>query len=224
MSGIRELLPPGLLRHHRAPANRDRGAWYSVRNQAAGDDDRAIVDLYDVIGEWGVSAQEFVRDLREIDASVIELHINSPGGLIHDGLTIYNGLRDHPARVEAIVDGIAASAASWILQAGEIRTMNRHTELMIHDGLAFTIGNEQDHLDTAALLGRLSENIASIYAERAGGTVEDWRAAMRTETWYTADEAVDVGLADDVITDDDGASNHSTRAELVTHRARVFAT
>jgi len=223
MSGIRELLPPGLLSHHRPPANRDRGAWYAVRNQA-GDGDRAIVDLYDVIGEWGISAQEFVRDLRDIDASEIELHINSPGGQISDGLTIYNGLRDHPARVEAIVDGLAASAASWILQAGEIRTMNRHTELMIHDGMAFTIGNEQDHLDTAALLGRLSDNIASIYAERAGGTVEDWRAAMRDETWYTAEEAVDVGLADDVVTDDDGTSNHSARAQLATARARVLTT
>ncbi|MGH2689748.1 MAG: Clp protease ClpP, partial [Actinomycetota bacterium] len=134
MIGIRELLPPSLLAHHRAPANRDRGAWYSVRN--ADGDDRAVVDLYDVIGEWGVTASEFVHELRGIDASVIELHINSPGGLIYDGLTIYNGLLDHPARVEAIVDGVAASAASWVLQAGDTRTMNRHTELMIHDGLA----------------------------------------------------------------------------------------
>jgi len=221
MSGIRELLPPGLLRHHRPPTNSDRGAWYAVRNQA-GDADRAIVDLYDVIGEWGISAQEFVRDLRGIDASVIELHINSPGGLIRDGLTIYNGLRDHPARVEAIVDGIAASAASWILQAGETRTMNRHTEVMIHDGLMITLGNEQDHLDSAAMLGRQSESIAAIYAERAGGTVADWRAAMRDETWYSAEEAVDVGLADDVVTDDDGTSNHSSRAQLATARARVL--
>ncbi|MGH3735840.1 MAG: head maturation protease, ClpP-related [Micromonosporaceae bacterium] len=219
MNGIRELLPPRLLSHHRAPANRDRGTWYAVRNQDGGD--RAVVDLYDVIGEWGISAQEFVSELRGIDAPVIELHINSPGGLIHDGLTIYNGLLDHPARVEAVVDGIAASAASWVLQAGDTRTMNRHTELMIHDGLALTIGNQQDHLDTADLLGRLSDNIASIYAGRAGGTVAGWRDAMRAETWYTAEEAADAGLADDVVTGDDTGSNHSQRARLVTARARV---
>lgn len=221
MIGIRELLPPDLLARHRRPANDGRAGWYTMRN-AAGGDDRAVVDLYDVIGEWGVSAREFVRDLRDIDAAVIELHINSPGGMIHDGLTIYNALHDHPASVEAVVDGLAASAASWIFQVGQIRTMNRHTQLMIHDGLAVTIGNEQDHLDTAALLGRLSDNIAAIYAERAGGASADWRAAMRAETWYSAQEAVDAGLADEAVNSDDQTGNHhSGRARLVTARARA---
>ena len=217
---IRELLPERLVRtHHRLANNQQQGRWYEIRNQA--EDDRARVDLYDVIGEWGVTAADFVRDLRNIDADVIDLHINSPGGLIHDGLTIYNALLDHPARVEATVDGIAASSASWILQAGDQRIMNRHTEVMIHDGLALTIGTESDHLETAELLGRLSDNIAAIYAERGGSTVSEWRTAMRAETWYTAQEAVDAGLADDLVTNAGTASNHSNQARLVTARARV---
>jgi len=152
---------------------------------------------------------------------VIELHINSPGGMVYDGLTIYNALKDHPARVEAIVDGIAASSASWILQAAEHRTMNRHSELMIHDGLALTIGTAADHLETAALLDRLSDNLASIYAERAGGDTANWRAAMRAETWYTAAEAADAGLADEAVTDDAELSNTAPRTQLVTARARA---
>lgn len=217
---IRELMPSSLLAHHRRPAN--RGAWYAIRNQA----DRAIVELYDIIGEYGITAREFVQDLRNIDASTIELRINSPGGMIHDGLAIYNALRDHPARVEAFVDGLAASSASWILQAAEHRTMNRHSELMIHDGYALTIGDERDHLATAALLGRTSDNLASIYAERAGGTAEEWRAAMRAETWYTAAEATAAGLADETVTDDSEPSNLSNilpRTQLVTARARAHS-
>jgi ATP-dependent protease ClpP protease subunit len=215
---VRELLPAGLLQAHARPAGRPPGTWYAIRDEA--DEERARVDLYDAIG-WDPTPAEFVRDLRAIDAPIIELHINSPGGFVFDGLTIYNALRDHPARVEAIVDGLAASAASWIFQAGDTRTMNRHTQLMIHDGLMLTIGNEQDHLDSADVLGRISDEIAAMYAERGGGTVDDWRDAMRAETWYSAQEAVDAGLADDLIADDDEADNHSERARLVTARARA---
>ncbi|MFD2763935.1 head maturation protease, ClpP-related [Micromonospora eburnea] len=216
---VRELLPPELLSRWSTAAGRTQrgaGGWYTIRNEA----DRALVELYDVIGEWGISAREFVRDLRGITAPVIDLRINSPGGLIYDGFVIYNALRDHPARVEATVDGLAASAASWVLQAAEHRVMNRHSELMIHDGLALTIGNEADHLETAAQLGRLSDNIASIYATRAGGSADDWRAAMRAETWYTAAEAAAAGLADEAI-DDEPASNILPRTQLVTARARA---
>jgi ATP-dependent protease ClpP protease subunit len=219
---VRELLPGRLLAAHHRPANRAPGGWYEIRNET----DRARVDLYDVIG-WDVTPAEFVRDLAAITAPVIELHVNSPGGVIFDGLTIYNALRDHPARVEAIVDGLAASAASWIVQAGETVTMNRFSQMMIHDGLGLTIGNEADHLETAALLGRLSNTIAAIYAARAGGTVEAWRDAMRAEngsgTWYSAQEAVDAGLADDLVADDDerDGGQASDHARLVTARARA---
>jgi ATP-dependent protease ClpP protease subunit len=215
---VRELLPAGLLQAHRRPSNQRPGTWYAIRDQAG--EERARVDLYDAIG-WDPTPAEFVRDLRDIDAPIIELHINSPGGFVFDGLTIFNALQDHPARVEAIVDGLAASAASWIFQAGDTRTMNRHTQLFIHDGLMLTIGNEADHLDSAATLGRISNELAAIYAERGAGTVADWRDAMRAETWYSAQEAVDAGLADDLITDDDEADNRSARARLVTARARA---
>lgn len=215
---VRELLPDRLLAAHHRPVNRAPGGWYEIRNEA----ERARVDLFDVIG-WDVTPGEFVRDLLAIDAPIIDLHVNSPGGIVSDGLVIYNALRDHPARIEAIVDGLAASAASWIVQAAETVTMNRYSEMMIHDGLALTLGNEADHLETAAILGKMSDNIASIYAARAGGTVKSWRAAMLAETWYSAQEAVDAGLADDLVTDDaqrDGAAP-SDRARLVTARARA---
>lgn len=221
---IRELLSPALLARHRRHGFMRGGVlradgWYAIRDQG---DDRAVVELYDVISEWGVSAQQFVRDLRAITAPTIELHINSPGGLFYDGLTIFNALRDHPARVEAIVDGLAASAASFILQAAEHRTMNRHSELMIHDALMVTIGNAADHLESVAQLDRVSDNIASIYAERAGGDPAGWREAMRAETWYSAAEATDAGLSDETVSDADESSNTAPRSRLVTARARAY--
>src|SRR5262245_6178547 len=118
--------------------------WYRIRNQAGGE--RATVYLFGLIGEsfWGdgTSAADFTRELAGIDADTIELHINSDGGVISEGLAIYNALRDHPARVEAIVDGRAASAASWVAQAGDLINMNSFSEMMIHDGLMIMIGTD----------------------------------------------------------------------------------
>jgi len=217
---VADLLPGHLAQvWQRGHSPRTPGdGWYRITNRA-GDDERTIVDLYDEIGLFGIAPAQFVRDLRAIDTPVIELHINSPGGIIYDGLTIYNALMDHPARVESIVDGIAASAASWVFQAAALRSMNRHTEMFIHDGLALTIGNEDDHLRMAADLGRLSDTIAGIYAGRAGGTVDGWRAAMLAETTYTAQDAVDAGLADEVL---GGLASDSRVAERARARANLL--
>jgi ClpP class serine protease len=109
-----------------------------------------------------------------------------------------NALRGHKAKITTVVDGIAASAASFIAMAGDEIVMNRNSELMIHDASGVCVGNAKDMQAMHSDLERISNNIASIYAERSGGTVEDWRAAMLAETWYSADEAVEAGLADRV--------------------------
>ncbi|MFG3702389.1 head maturation protease, ClpP-related [Micromonospora sp. NPDC047620] len=163
----------------------------------------ATLRLYDPIDSWGdfwgVSAKEFVRALDEIpDVHEIRLHINSPGGEVWEGIAILNALRNHPARVVAVVDGLAASAASFIATGADEVVMGRNTELMIHDAWGLAIGNAADMRDLASRLDKISDNIASVYAAKAGGTVESWRAAMLAETWYSAEEAVAAGLADRV--------------------------
>lgn len=168
-----------------------------------GEDGSATLRIYDPIdswgGEWGVSAKEVAAALDSLgDVGEIRLHINSPGGEVFEGLAILNTLRRHPARLVTVVDGIAASAASYIAMAGDEVVMARNTELMIHDAWGLCIGNSADMRDLATRLDELSDNIASIYAEKAGGSVTQWRDAMRAETWYSADEAVAAGLADRV--------------------------
>lgn len=161
----------------------------------------AELSLYGEIG-WDLTAEEFLDRLQDIDAGQIVLHINSVGGSVYDGLAIYNGLRDHPARIIVSVDGMAASAASFIAMAGDEISMNRGATMMVHDAMKPTYGNEREHLSSAELLGKVSDTLAAIYASRAGGTAAHWRSLMRAETWFTADEAVAAGLADTAVTDD----------------------
>jgi ATP-dependent Clp endopeptidase proteolytic subunit ClpP len=182
----------------------------------------ATIRLYDPIdswGEmWGVSAKEFVAALDEVpeDVEEIRLHINSPGGDVFDGLAILNALRNHPARTVAIVDGIAASAASFVAVGCDEVIMARNSELMIHDAWGICAGNAADMQSMAEMLAKNSDNIAAIYAEKAGGDLAVWRAAMQAETWYLAQEAVDIGLADKV------DQNRRTDAAKALHDLTIF--
>jgi ATP-dependent protease ClpP protease subunit len=180
--------------------------WYNISSKKKADKVTAEILIYGEIG-WEVTANEFVKDMAMLEADHINVHVNSPGGDVFDGIAIYNSLRMHSATVTIYVDALAASAASFIAQAGDEVIMLRNAEMMIHDASALAWGNEEVMLDVAGLLSRISNNIADIYAQRAGGTLEDWRAIMKAEMWYTAQEAVDAGLADSVLdsTDEDAA-------------------
>lgn len=153
------------------------------------------VYLYGEIGYWGITATDVVNQLLSIGTPRITLRINSEGGDVFDGVAIYNALMEHPAAIDTEIDGLAASMASLIAMAGDTRTMKTGTQMMIHDAHGMVIGNEADMRTYADLLDRICTEMAGIYAARAGGTAEEWRAVMRAETWYTAAEAVTAGLA-----------------------------
>ncbi|MFE2911253.1 head maturation protease, ClpP-related [Kitasatospora indigofera] len=193
----------------RAQLRQGRNDWYRITNSIGGGP--AQIHVYDEIGYWGITASDFVRELSSLNASAIDLHINSPGGEIFDGIAIMNALRSHPATVTTYVDGIAASIASVIAMAGDRIVMAPHSQLMIHDGSGLCIGNAADMRETADLLDRQSDNIAAVYAERAGGDVTEWRARMTAETWYTAAEAVAAGLADEIASSQSSADDNSPK-------------
>lgn len=204
----------------RASLRQGRTDWYRIEN-AVSTTDAATIHVYDEIGYWGVTAQDFVAELQGVTAGRIELHVNSPGGDVFDGIAIMQALKSHSAHVTVTVDSLAASIASVIAMAGDRVVMAKNATMMIHDGHSLAIGNAADMRQTADLLDKVSDNIASVYAERAGGTVEEWRDRMRAETWYSADEAVAAGLADEVLgagkpaenTWDLSVFNYSGRAE-----------
>ena len=187
------MIPPLLPRN-------DGADWCRVEAKAPTSEQAetvAEVHIYDEISYWGTSAKDFAQQLAELDVDRIQLRINSPGGNAWDGVAIMNTLRRHRARVEVTVDGIAASAASLIAMAGDHITMNRSSQMMIHDASGVAWGNAATMRETADLLDKLSDSYADAYAKRAGGSRSAWRDVMRAETWYTAEEAVLAGLADE---------------------------
>lgn len=173
--------------------------WYRIE---ASSSDRTSVYLYDAIGEWGVTALDFVGELRNIRTPHIEMHVNTPGGQIFDGLAIYNSLLQHPAEVTTYVDGVAASAGSFIIQASDRIIMAPSASIMVHGGQGLCMGGEEDMLEMAALLGKLNDQIAGVYAQRSETDAKTWRKTMRSDKWYNAEEAVAAGLADEVASGD----------------------
>ncbi len=175
-----------------------RNDWYRITN-SAGPGQPSVLHIYDEIGFFGITAADLVRDLAAA-AGDLEIHVNCPGGDVFEGIAIYNALSQRQGTVSVIVDGLAASAASFITQAaspGQM-TVAKTASMMIHDAFGMGIGNAVDMRALADLLDQQSDNIAGIYADRSGKPVAQWRAAMRAETWYVGQEAVDAGLADTV--------------------------
>lgn len=205
----------------------DRPQWYQIRNAAPDATGPAEVLIYDEIDSWfGVSAEQLARDIAALDDSRdLVVRINSPGGNVYDGVAILNSLRGHPGKVTVVVDGLAASAASVIAMGGDEIVMNRNSELMIHNGRAAVVGGAEDMRKMADRLEAVNANLAAIYTERAGGTVEDWRAVMAAETWYSADEAVEAGLADRVETGSADARAIAAKFDLsvFAHAGRAHA-
>lgn len=159
------------------------------------------VDIFDDIGSdgWGggLTAGDFAGQLAGVTGS-LTVGINSSGGDVFQGLAIFNAISSYPGPVTTVVDGLAASIASVIFQAGQTRVMSPGSMAMVHDAFALCAGNEAEMTAMAATLAKVSDNLAGVYTQRCGGTAAQWRQVMRDETWFTADEAVSAGLADRV--------------------------
>ena len=186
-----------------APAVQIEGATATLR----------LFDPIDSDGEWwGMSAKEFAATLDALPSHIatIQLMINSPGGDAFDGVAMVNVLRAHQARTVAVVQGIAASAASFIATAADELIMAPNSTLMIHDAWGLCVGNADDMLSMGAVLDQLSNNIADIYAAKTGKPTDEMRTLMRAETWFTATEAVAAGLADSVQETTTAATNRVT--------------
>lgn len=182
---------------------RDGTGWYRISAQADGP---AQILLYDLIGMWGVTAKDFIRDLGAVNGPV-DVHIASDGGDVFEAYAIYNALASRPG-VTTIVDSIAASSASVIAMAGETRLMAKTSQLMIHDAWAGIDGNADDLQHMVDRLHVVSGQIAGIYADTAGGGADHWRGLMKAETWFTPEQALAAGL----ITGITGAAREPARA------------
>ncbi|HII3673171.1 TPA: ClpP-like prohead protease/major capsid protein fusion protein [Yersinia enterocolitica] len=171
--------------------------WFSIQAKAGG---TASISIYDEIGFYGVSAKQFAEELTALGRlSHIELHIHSPGGDVFEGIAIYNLLKNHPARITVIVDGIAASMASFIAMVGDVVRMPENAMMMIHRPWGIQGGDAAEMRRYADLLDKVEETLIPAYASKTGKTPEELAAMLESETWMNGTECLKHGFADELI-------------------------
>jgi len=172
----------------------------------------AEIMIYGRIGgsiwlEDSIQPADIANALAVIGPGPVNVRINSGGGDVFAGVAIHSLLARHPGVVTAYIDGLAASAASFIMLAADIVHVARNAMIMIHDGMTGVFGNRDRLMRAVDLLDKVSDNIADMYAERAGEDAAYWRAKMLENgedgVWYTGREALDAGLVDQVSGEDD---------------------
>lgn len=142
----------------------------------------------------GISAEELVPQIRSIKGGTLHLRISSPGGDVFAAQAIVAAIRDTGAQVVAHIDGLAASAATVIATAADSIEISDGAMYMVHCGWTVVMGNSVDLKATAALLDKVDGVIASQYAAKTGLTPEAVLQIMQSETWFSAQEAVDAGF------------------------------
>ncbi len=187
-TGPRRLVPNASLRMVRAAAKKE-----------------AEIYIYGPIGNswWddsGISANQFRKELKALgDVDKITVRINSEGGDVFDGKAIYTLLVEHKAEIVVHVDGLAASAASFIAMAGSKIRIAEGAFIMIHKAWTYAMGNADDLTKKISLLNAIDETMVSTYAARSGQAAADIKTWMAEETWFDGNEAVAKGFADEVI-------------------------
>ncbi|AZF64181.1 head maturation protease, ClpP-related [Pseudomonas sp. LBUM920] len=176
-------------------------SWYTL--QASGEAEQRSIEIfvYGEIGAWGVTANQFVQDLRAMDdgASPVIVAFNSIGGDLFDGLAIHNALSRLGERCTGRIDALAASAASVAVCGAHRVVIAANAMLMIHNPYTFTGGDAEDFRRVADVLDQTLEAIIAAYKAKAPDIDEaELRRMVNAETWLTANEAVALGLADEV--------------------------
>ena len=171
-------------------------SWYMIRARGTGTE----VLIYDEIGAYGVTAKGFLAEFGALPAdAAIDLRLNSPGGSVFDAVAIYNALKRHAGEITVWIDGIAASAASYIAMAGDRVVMPENAFLMIHDPSGLVMGTAEDMRATADALDKVKGSLIQGYAAKSGAADEEIAALMAAETWLDAKDAMDLGLIDRLV-------------------------
>lgn len=163
---------------------------------------KAEITIYGAIGEsiWedSISAKMISEELKKLPASVKEISIrmNSPGGSVFDGMTIYERLKQHKAKKIVYIDGLAASIASIIALAGDEIVIGEGAMMMIHKPMSGLFGNSDELLKMVDILDKIESQMVSIYAKRTGLSRNEIATMLSKETWLTCDECLDMCFAD----------------------------
>jgi len=183
----------------------------------------AEIYLYGVIGEsfWsdGITAKQFKNDLAALGSNIksLDIRINSEGGDVFDGRTIYNLLLQHKAKKTVYVDGLAASIASLIAMAGDTIIMGDGAFMMVHNAWGVSMGNASEMRRVPDLLDSVSGTLIDTYSARSKMPRDQVMALLDAETWMTAQETVDKGFADKIVEGAKIAARTIMRPEAFKH-------
>ena len=182
--------------------DKNRAAPREIRAEASD----AGVSLYlngVIDADWGIGLADLVAAL-PADPAPVSMYINSPGGDVFEARAMAGAIARHPGPVTAIIEGVAASAATYLAMAAGSVQMGDGSLLMVHNSWTLSMGDKNDLLETAALLEKIDGTIAADYARKTGATPEQVTAWMDAETWFTAQEAADAGFVDSIVPNTQG--------------------
>lgn len=164
---------------------------------------------------WGdeVTPEAFRKELNQQKGD-ITVHINSNGGDVFAGVTIYNALKDYKHKVIVKVDGLAASIASVIAMAGDEIIMAPGSMMMVHNPWSMSAGSAEELRKAADILDEINDSIIPIYAERTGLSEEEIKNLLDDETWMSAEKAVELGFADKVVKEEKNKAKAKDSVEL----------
>ena len=157
--------------------------------------------IYGPIGEqWmgRVDSGMVISALDEMAGEDIRIRLNTPGGNVDEGIAIFNAIKRHEGSVTMVADSIAASMGSYLLQASERRVVASNAMVMIHDPWTIALGNATELRKAADMLEKYAARMVPDYASRSGKTDDEVKQIMSEETWYTGQEAIDAGWADEL--------------------------
>jgi ATP-dependent Clp endopeptidase proteolytic subunit ClpP len=173
--------------------------WYAIQSPANSEAPGSVeISIYDEIGFGGVTAKDFLAEVKKYKGQHIDLRINSVGGSVIEGAAIYNSLRRHKGGLTVHVDGLAASMASVIAMAGEEVVMAENAMLMIHNPWSLSVGDADDLRKEADVLDKLKNTLVNAYSRKTGMEASTIASMMDDETWLDATEAVAMGFADEI--------------------------
>ncbi len=162
--------------------------------------DTPEIFLYDAIGDWyGISAESVVRALRDLDGKDVVLRINSPGGDVFEGRAMATAIAQHKGKVTAQIDGLAASAATYVALAAAEVHIAQGAFFMIHNAWTLAMGNADELEETAGLLRKVDGSIVADYQRKTAKDEEQVRSWMKAETWFTSEETIEHGFADKLL-------------------------
>jgi ATP-dependent Clp endopeptidase proteolytic subunit ClpP len=169
--------------------------WYKIKNSTSEVSD---VYLFNDIGTFGVTAQSFIDEIKEYENQELNIHINSLGGEVFEGMAIYSIIQRRKAKTTVYIEGIAASIASVIALAADEVIMSENSLIMIHNAWGGTQGDAKDMRKQADVLDKITNEIAEVYVKKTRIPYNEIIEMMNEETWLTAEEAVALGFVDSI--------------------------